>query len=260
MVSRLRPCLTMSTPPPSAPPAVRALSPLFDHSRTRVVCAWLAHSRRQKSHNPESHRAGKRSRVDFRSGVWKCSCGAFPPQPRGDPNHERLETTYNSIIISRGTNLVPPHLLTCVTVSQTTNNIPIRLCYKHKPTYRPIHVFFCLVAHACDGTVVLYTLNAYLYPRVAWGQPCDAFAQLVEVSACQRLRTELPNVVLEHEAVHPLRKNKKHGRRKAGKSEPWKIGETVDTRARWWYDVRIYRDAGRGRHWVSLGTYSIWHR
>ena len=38
---------------------------IFDRPRTRVVGAWLAHSRRQKSHNPESHRAGKRSRVGF---------------------------------------------------------------------------------------------------------------------------------------------------------------------------------------------------
>ena len=32
---------------------------LFDHPRTRVVGACLAQSRRQKSRNPESHRAGK---------------------------------------------------------------------------------------------------------------------------------------------------------------------------------------------------------
>ena len=35
---------------------------MFDYPRTRVVGAWLAHSRRQKSRNPENHRAGKRSR------------------------------------------------------------------------------------------------------------------------------------------------------------------------------------------------------
>ena len=53
--------------------------------------------------------------------VLKCGCGAFQPQPRSDPNHERLEATYNFIVISRGANLVPPHLRRCVKVSQTTN-------------------------------------------------------------------------------------------------------------------------------------------
>ena len=42
---------------------------VFDHPRTRVVGAWLGHSRRQKSRNPESHRAEKRNRVGFRSAA-----------------------------------------------------------------------------------------------------------------------------------------------------------------------------------------------
>ena len=42
---------------------------IFDHPRTRVVGPWLGHSRRQKSRNLESHRAGKRSRVEFRSAA-----------------------------------------------------------------------------------------------------------------------------------------------------------------------------------------------
>ena len=46
----------------------------------------------------------------------------------------RLETTCNFIIIFPGTSLVPPHLLRCVTVSQITISILIRLWYKDKPT------------------------------------------------------------------------------------------------------------------------------
>ena len=37
---------------------------MFDHPRTRVLDAWLAHSRKQKSRNPGSHRAGRREEVD----------------------------------------------------------------------------------------------------------------------------------------------------------------------------------------------------
>ena len=69
---------------------------VFDHPRTRVAGAWLARSRRQKSRNPESHRAGKRSRKYNRMKGKKegkgrkvqCHSGAFPTPLRGDPNHE----------------------------------------------------------------------------------------------------------------------------------------------------------------------------
>ena len=63
---------------------------MFDQPRTRVLDAWLAHSRRQKSRNPESRRAGKREEVE---NVYESTektevpLRGFPAPSRGDPNH-----------------------------------------------------------------------------------------------------------------------------------------------------------------------------
>ena len=103
----------------SNPHVFKLATCLSDHPSTRVIGAWVADSRRQKSRNPESYRGGKRSRVEFRSAqLWGFSS---PAMYVVTPIIIRDWRPYPILL---NISLVPPHLRRCATVSQTTNNIP----------------------------------------------------------------------------------------------------------------------------------------
>lgn len=73
-----------------------------------------------------------------------------------------------------------------------------------KPSNRPQFSMPRFRVHRSAVTFSPLSWDSRLYPGMVPCKPGDATAQLVKISAGQLLRAKLPDVVLEHEAVHPL--------------------------------------------------------